>query len=497
MKTLLIYLVIFTLFFSCSSGSDSEKNNASTKVINTDSLVTMQATHKPGKLVAVLENSITSYYINKGYPRGFEYEMLNMFCKENNLELEIRMVQNIDYIVDSLEYGNADLVAANLRVTAERKKKVSFTNPILRTHQVIIQRLPENYRKLSKSQQNKRVITDALDLDGQSIQLHKNTSFIAQLNMFVEANGLDIKIVIRDSEEGTDELVAKIAEGEVDYTILDENVARIYKKIYPNLHISTPISLSQNIAWAVKKDNISLLKMINDWQEKYKNGTKWNMIYNKYFTYNSREVRYIKDNVEQIKTGELSPYDPLIKKYATYINWDWRLLVSLIRRESHFNQNAQSSFGAQGLMQVLPTTAGQFGVTPSQLFIPEYNIKAGTRFIQWLEKFWAEKLPESANHEKFILASYNVGPGHVLDAMRLAEKYELDPNVWDDNVETMLFNKSKPKYYRDPVVRYGYCRGKEPVHYVKDILTYYDYYKVYTDENITETNDLEQATASL
>jgi len=494
MKNLLKYLIILTFIFGCSEKNENNKNEASTKVKGPKNAVELTATNTPGKLVAVLENSITSYYINKGYPRGFEYEMLNMFCKEYNLELEIKMVQNIDYILDSLILGNADLVAANLQITAGRKGKVSFTEPILRTRQVIIQRLPDNYRKLSKSQQNKRVITDALDLNHKTIHLHKNTSFIAQLNMFNTANGLEIKIVERDSEEGTDELISKISEGEIDYTILDENTAHIYKKIYPNLHISTPISLSHNIAWAVKKDNHNLLKLINDWQAKYKNGTKWNMIYNKYFTHTSREVRYIRDNFAQIKTGELSPYDPLIKKYANYINWDWRLLASLIRRESHFNRNAQSSFGAQGLMQVLPATAGQFGITPSQLSIPEYNIKAGTRFIQWLEQYWAEKLPPEADHDKFILASYNAGPGHVLDAMRLAEKYNLDPHVWDENVETMLFNKSKPKYYRDAVVRHGYCRGQEPVRYVKDILTYYEYYKAYTNEN---EEDVEKEMAAL
>jgi len=496
MKAFLKYLIIFSLIFACSDVSDDEIKTSSTKVETEENIVKMQATHTPGKLIAILENSLTSYYINKGYPRGFEYEMLNMFCKANNLELEIRMVQNIDFIIDSLVLGDADLIASNLTVTASRKKRVSFTQPILRTSQVIVQRLPDNYKKLSKSQQNKRVIADALDLDGKTMHLHQNTAFIAQLKMFMEANGLDIKIEERDPEEGTDDLIAKVAEGEIDFTILDANTASIYKKIYPNLHISTPISLSQNIAWAVKKDNTNLLQLINNWQDKNKNGTKWNMIYNKYFTYTSREVKYIKTHVNQIKTGELSPYDPLIKKYATYINWDWRLLTSLIRRESHFNSNAHSSFGAEGLMQVLPATAGQFGVSQSQLAIPEHNIKAGTRFIQWLEQYWAEKLPEDADHEKFVLASYNAGPGHVLDAMRLAEKYNLNPNIWEDNVETMLFNKSKPKYYRDPVVRHGYCRGKEPVFYVKDILTYYDYYKAFTEDNKT-TDELAGVTAAL
>jgi membrane-bound lytic murein transglycosylase F len=325
--------------------------------------------------------------------------------------------------------------------------------------------------------------------------VHENTAYMEQIVSFKNNNGLDINLIAADPEEGLDELVSQIADGSLDYTILDENIAFIFKQIYPNLHISTPVSLSQNIAWAVKKDNTGLLDLLNAWEEKNRGSTKWNMIYNKYFKNKSGEMRSMQSNFDKIKTGELSSYDPLIQKYATQINWDWRLLTSLIRRESRFNKEAHSRFGAYGLMQVLPGTASQFGIQEHQLGIPEYNIMAGTRFIQWLEHYWSDKLPDTLDHKPFILASYNAGPGHVLDAMRLAEKNDLDPHIWYGNVETMLLYKSKPAYYKDPVVRHGYCRGKEPVFYVKDIYKYFEYYKVFTDEQSPEIPTT--ATASL
>ncbi|MCK5209475.1 MAG: lytic transglycosylase F, partial [Cyclobacteriaceae bacterium] len=82
---------------------------------------------------------------------------------------------------------------------------------------------------------------------------------------------------------------------------------------------------------------------------------------------------------------------------------------------------------------------------------------------------------------KFTLGSYNVGLGHVQDAIRLAEKYNVNTKKWDDNVAQMLLNKSIPKYYKDPVVKYGYCRGKEPVNYVKTIFKNYELYCQFTD----------------
>lgn len=76
-----------------------------------------------------------------------------------------------------------------------------------------------------------------------------------------------------------------------------------------------------------------------------------------------------------------------------------------------------------------------------------------------------------------MLASFNTGHGHVLDAMRLAEKYGKDPKIWEDNVEFYILQKSKPKYYKDPVVNSGYCRGQEPVNYVKSIYEQFVIYK--------------------
>ena len=79
-------------------------------------------------------------------------------------------------------------------------------------------------------------------------------------------------------------------------------------------------------------------------------------------------------------------------------------------------------------------------------------------------------------HQKFGV-SLNDGIGHTE-----AEKNGLNPNIWYGHVEVMMLNKSKPAFYKDPVVRHGYCRGREPVFYVKDIYKYFEYYKVFTDE---------------
>ena len=179
----------------------------------------------------------------------------------------------------------------------------------------------------------------------------------------------------------------------------------------------------------------------------------------------------------------------MIKDHAEEIGWDWRLLAALIHQESRFNPEAQSPFGASGLMQVMPTTGERFGVTAEELMIPAKNMQAGTGFIVWLERYWRRKLTDTTDMDKFVLASYNVGLGHVIDARKLAEKYNLKADVWFDQVEVMLKNKMLPKYYNDPVVDHGYCRGAEPVQYVRNIMRTYQYYVEFTNNN-SEVDDV-------
>jgi membrane-bound lytic murein transglycosylase F len=70
-----------------------------------------------------------------------------------------------------------------------------------------------------------------------------------------------------------------------------------------------------------------------------------------------------------------------------------------------------------------------------------------------------------------------VGLGHVIDARNLATKYGKDPNIWYDNVDYMILQKSNPLIYNDPVVKCGYCRGQETYQYVREIMGRYQHYK--------------------
>jgi membrane-bound lytic murein transglycosylase F len=231
----------------------------------------------------------------------------------------------------------------------------------------------------------------------------------------------------------------------------------------------------QKIAWAVRKTSPELLEEVNSWIRKMKKKTDYYVIYKKYFESSKATVQRAQSNYASFSSNNISPYDDLLKEGAAKVGWDWRLLASIVYQESKFQEDAESSRGAYGLMQLMPATAIQFGA--KEFCNPKESIKAGTNYLVWLDKLWAKKIPNEEERVKFILASYNAGQGHVLDARRLAVKDGKDPQDWSQ-VEYYLLNKSQPSFYKDPVVKSGYCRGEEPVKYVKEVIIRFEQYKL-------------------
>lgn len=166
--------------------------------------------------------------------------------------------------------------------------------------------------------------------------------------------------------------------------------------------------------------------------------------------------------------GVISVYDNLFKAAQSVTGWDWRLIAAQCYQESAFDPNARSSVGAQGLMQLMPSTAREMGVEPHEIFLPEQNVDAGARYIARLNHLFAD-IRQPEERIRFVLASYNGGSFHIRDAMALARKNGRNPHRWDE-VAPYVLALQKREYYTDPVVKYGYMIGSETVNYVQRIL---------------------------
>ena len=167
------------------------------------------------------------------------------------------------------------------------------------------------------------------------------------------------------------------------------------------------------------------------------------------------------------KGGIISHYDQLFMTYSRDIRWDWRLMAAQCYQESTFDPKAVSFAGAKGLMQIMPGTADHLGVPRSQLYDPETNIAAAAKLIKELNGAFSD-IRDGYERTNFILASYNGGSHHIRDAMALARRDGKDAHRWAD-VSAYVLKLAQPRFYNDPIVKYGYMRGSETVDYVAKI----------------------------
>jgi membrane-bound lytic murein transglycosylase F len=470
--SLLAFLMLFLSMTACDyiDSLNTKKQVKPKKNIAQEHLNNIK---KRGKIIAATDYNDHEYFIYRDAPMGFQYDLLTQLSQHMGLQLEIVVLRNQPDALKSLNKFEYDILATDLAVTAEIKQKVLISDPIYQSKQVLVQRLPNNWRTLSKKEIEAKIIRDALDLQEKKVHIRKGSVSVNRLAQINEETGGDI-IIIED-ELSVEELVDMVAKGIINYTVCDSHVAAINKKYHNNIDIETHLgSYSQNLAWAFPKGSDSLQKEVNLWLAELKDGREFAQIYNKYFnSANLSEVSSVSHY--SIPAGGISPFDESIKKYSKQIDWDWKLVTSLIYQESKFDPEVVSWNGAMGLMQMMPATANIYGI--SQKSSPEEQISAGVKYLKLLDAQLAPLVKDGAERRKFVLAAYNVGIAHVFDAQRLAKKYNKDPRKWDDHVDYYILNKSDPKYYQDPLCYYGYCRGSETYKFVNEIFDRYQTYQ--------------------
>jgi membrane-bound lytic murein transglycosylase F len=433
---------------------------------------------KDGRLRALTTYSGTSYFLYRGKAMGFEYELLERFAQHLGLGLEITVTSNIDSMFSELNDGHVDLVAHGLTITAERKKQVSFTDFLYLTQQVLVQKKPDNWRKMKWIDIENALVHDAIELIEDTVSVRRNTAYFQRLNNLSEEIGDRIFIDTLPGHLSTDEIIKMVVDGDIKYTVADQNIASINASYYPILDIDVPISFSQRVGWAVRPNAPKLLEALNHWIDSIKNEVDYYVIYNKYFKNEKRFRKQVQSEFYSLNNKKISRYDDLIRKHAEKIGWDWRLLASLVYQESQFDPKAGSWAGAAGLMQLMPATSKELGVKDRTN--PEQNIRGGTAYLKQIGENFT-MIEDSVQRIKFTMASFNCGYYHVRDAQNLAKHEGLNPAVWDDQVENIVLELSYPENYNNPVVHYGYVRGIEPYVYVRQIFERFDHYRQFID----------------
>ncbi len=419
-------------------------------------LTTLENILKAGEITVCTRNNAHCYYLYRDQAMGFEYELAKAFADYLGVKLNVRIAEKWEGMIPDLMEGAGSFIAASMTIMPKRKKLVSFSNGYMPIQQYII------------IHRNNRSIRCPDDLAGKTVHVREGTSYEEKLNL-LKNKGIDLEIKLHD-DLPTEELIRQVAEGKIEITIADSNIALLNQRYYPQAVLACPISEQEFLGWAVNRNARNLLYRINCFFKTIKENGKFNEIYNKYYA-NIDDFDYVDLRAYHRRLkSRLPKYKKIIMEAADYHGFDWRLIAAQMYQESHFNSKARSPSGAKGLMQLTSSTARSLGV--KNILNPEQNINAGVQHLKDLYNYFEKA--EGLNRLFIALATYNVGQGHMLDARNIAREMNLDPNKWS-SLSTTLPLLTRPKHYKKAI--YGYCRGTEPIEYINKIMIYYDILK--------------------
>ena len=452
-RNTIILLVVTIFFFASCVQKNTEKlsypvSNDLKEIIKSDTL-----------RVATMYGS-TSYFLYRDELMGFDYEMAENLANFLHLNLDISIATSENEMAQWLLENKVDVVAYNVPQTKELKKNFSFVLPQSESYQVLVQNVGANS------------LSEVTELAGKTVYVKENSVFYDRLAALNEEIGGTIKIVVADDSISNDDLIDMVAEHKINYTLAFHNVALLHKSYSKTLDCHMSVGFDQHNGWLIRKNSHNLKKIIEKWENLPITEQIQSTLFNKYW----EKSPYFALRKIKIPKGSISPYDHYFKEYAPQINWDWRLLAAVAYEESEFDPSTQSWSGASGIMQLMSRTASDFGLDRNTVLDPEKNIEAGVQYIKSLN-FAFNRVQNKEERIKFILAAYNCGPAHILDAMALARKFGKNPHIWYNQVEYFLLKKSEPAFYNDPVVKYGYYRGNVTVKYVRRTLNTFEKYK--------------------
>jgi len=424
---------------------------------------------------ALVVNSKTFYFLDKGRQYGMSYEGLKAFEKElnkkfkaKNRKLHILFVPvSRDKIIPALLDGHGDIAAANLTITPERSKQVDFSRPIY-----------DNVSEIVVTGPSSPKIASVEDLSGKEVFVRKSSSYyehLEQLNARFRREGKS-PVKLRPAPENLEDedLLEMLNAGLLKLVVVDNHKAQFWKQVFKDitLHPEAAVHTGGEIAWMFRKNSPQLKQAVDSFIRTHGIGTSFgNQVIQRYL----KSTRFVKNATSEAELRKFREMVALFWKYGNRYDVDYLLVMAQGYQESGLDQHVKSRSGAIGVMQVMPATGKALGVGDIHKLEP--NIHAGVKYIRFMiDKYYANEPMDPLNKVLFAFASYNAGPSRIQQLRKEAERRGLDPNVWFNNVELVAAARI----------------GSETVTYVSNIYKYYIAYKLVAEKESAQQREREK-----
>ena len=385
-------------------------------------LVTMSACEKHGHtaeavpLRLVVVSSPLTYQRFQELQTGYEFELLQKFALDVGYQLQVKSVPNQAALEKALAQGKADLGAARLT-----ESTLSLTS---------------SYDQEAQVQTCRRQ-----ELSKRKLRIGKN---LPLANM------------------------KRIRKNHLDCVIAPELESYYYLRFFPELKITKQVGETLSYHFATLNPKSEVAQRLETWLAKAKASGALET-YSSSYKERIRALsfldirKFLRDQL-----GRFPKYSKQMHRDSKRFSIPWQVAAAMAYQESHWDNSAESFTGVKGLMQLTEETADHLGVDDRT--DPAQSIYGGIKYLRMLLDRQPQGIPFS-DRLAIALATYNVGPAHMIDAQKLAQNLGKNPYSWKD-LQSVLPLLADPSYASH--LKYGPARGREPVLYVEKVLAYLD-----------------------
>lgn len=416
----------------------------------------LAAPQQSGELVVLTHNGPTTYFEGpQGEPSGFEYDLVMQFAQQYGYRVRFVEMNTMNDLYNQLVLNQAHFIAAGLSNSSSLQKDLEYGPSYLSVTQEVIYNTdgvkPDNFDALTHLR----------------IEVVAGSSHVQALrDAQKKVPGLHWTEVRAQWDE---DLLERLAHGDIDAVVVDSNEFDVARKYYPNLEVAFEIPPAEQLAWVFPTTaDQALYKQAQQFFVRIKRDGSLKRIIDRYYGQSDRlEGADVSEFLDKMRI-DLPKFRPYFYQAQEETGLDWRLIAAISYQESHWDPYATSPTGVRGMMMLTTDTADKMDV--EDRLDPKQSVLGGAKYLAML----IEQLPlriTEPDRTWMALAAYNQGQGHLEDARVLAQRRKLNPSAWCDVKQTMPLLSASDQFSQ---AKHGFCRGGEAVVFVENVRTYYD-----------------------